>query len=322
MDRNNEGGAENNRRLEIIKDHLLEEEVVGEVVIFKITVLQSVIEYEETAFDSEEDFQNAVFQELKKKHPFSPTYRRQLNEGFIQFSKGDNRLDCYYIRETPFRWDYVDVENQSIESMPLKRADPTYRVRINISFKENRVVMTFFGGIETLVFHTREMVCEVVRKYLYNFSTKHVRFSSKAMRNILDRFRKHVAVIDIDPRDNEKFSKIIEQKVKGKAEVKKVIVYDVATVRMAGISIIVSPEVRRLIEEEGIRLTQIRGGLLLPLGMEISTKVKSNGRVEFIIPSKYFGNDKDRIYEAAVKIYHKLIPSDLEADKGPLDRFM
>lgn len=314
--------SENDGRLEIIKDLILEEEAVGRAVIFKITVLQSFIEYEKTAFDSKDDFQNAVVLELEKIHPFSPRHRSQLNEGFFNFSKRNSKLDCYYVREMPFRWDYVNVKEQSIQSLNVKRVDPSYRVGINISFEENKVVMTFFGGIETLVFHAREMVCDAVKKQIYNFVKKDVRFSPKAMRNILERFGKHVELINIDPRDNEKFSKIVEQKVKGKAEIKKVIIYDVFNVRMTGISITISPEVTRLIEEEGIRLTEIRGGLWLETGIRITTKVKSNGRVEFIIPGKYFGTDEERIYEAAVKLYRKVIPSDLEPEKGPLERFM
>jgi len=313
---------ENDKRLEVIKDLILEDEAVGEPIIFRVTVLQSVIEYESTPFDGEDDFQNAVIQELKKIRPFSPRLRSPLNEGFFYFSKKDSKLDCYYIREMPFRWDYVNVKEQSIQSLKVKRVDPAHRVRINISFDEKKVVMNFFGGIDTLVFHARGMVSDAVKKYVYNFVQKDVRFTPKAMRNILERFGKYVELINIDPRDNEKFSKIIEQKVKGKAEVKKVIVYDVFNVRMTGISITISPEVARLIEEEGIRLTEIRGGLWLELGIRITTKVKSNGRVEFIIPSKYFGNDEEKIYEAAVKLYRKVIPGDLEPEKGPLERFM
>ncbi len=313
---------ENDERLEIIRDLILEEEAVGEAVIFKITVLQSVVEFERTAFDSENDFKNAVLQELEKTHPFSPRLRTQLNEGFFQFLEKDNELDCYYVREIPFKWNYANVKDRTIQSIHVKQIDPAYRVRINIAFEEKRVVMTFFGGNEILVFRAREIVCNSVKRHVYNFATKDVRFSSKAMRNILERFGRHVEFINIDPRDNEKFTKIVEQKVKGKAEVKKVIVYDVFNVRMTGISITISPEVTRLIEEEGIRLTEIRGGLWLEIGMRITTKVRSNGRVEFIIPAKYFGSDEDKIYEAAVKLYGKLLPGELEAEKGPLERFM
>jgi len=313
---------ENDERLEIIKESILEEEAVGEPIIFKVTVLQSVVEYESTAFDSEKDFQDAVVEELKEIRPFSPRFRSQLNEGFFYFSRKDNKVDCYYIRETPFRWDYVNVKERTIQSIKLKRVAPAYRVRINISFEENKVVLTFFGGIETLVFYAREMVCDSVKKYVYNFAKKDVRFIPKAMRNILEKFGKYVELINIDPRDNEKFSKIIEQKVKGGADVKKVIIYDVFNVRMAGISIIISPEVARIIEEEGIRLTEISGGLWLQIGIRITTKVKSNGRVEFIIPSKHFGSDEEKIYEVAVKLYRKIIPSDLEPEKGPLERYL
>lgn len=311
-----------NGRIEIIKQSILEEEAIGEPIIFKLTVLQSVIKYETTDFESEDDFQNEGILELQKIRPFSPRHRSQLNEGFFHFSKKDNKIDCYYIRETPFRWDYVNVKERSIQFLRLKRVAPSFRVRINISFEEDKVVMTFFGGIETLVFHAREMVCDAVKRYVYNFAKKDVCFTPKAMRNILEKFGKYVELINIDPRDNEKFSKIVEKDVRGKAEVKKVIIYDVFNVRMTGISITISPEVRRLIEEEGIRLTEIRGGLWLELGIRITTKVKSNGRVEFIIPSKYFGNDEEKIYEVATKLYRKIIPVGLQPEKGPLERFM
>ncbi|MGB9671591.1 MAG: hypothetical protein ACPLZY_00415, partial [Candidatus Norongarragalinales archaeon] len=212
--------------------------------------------------------------------------------------------------------------SKSIQSLNVKRVDPAYRVRINISFGQNKVVLTFFGGVETLVFRAREIVCDAVKKYVYNFAKKDVRFSPEAMRNMLQRFGKYVELINIDPRDNEKFTKIVEQKVKGKAEVKKVIIYDVFNVRMTGISISISPEVARLIEEEGIRLTEIRGRLWLEFGIRITTRVKSNGRVEFIIPSKYFGNDEEKIFEVGVKLYQKLLPEKFELEKGPLERFM
>jgi len=313
---------ETSRRIEIIKDLILEEEAVGEPVIYRVTVLQSMIEYERTYFPRLEDLQEAVLRELQITYPFSPRPRSRLNEGFFQYSKADNKIDCYYIREQPFRWDYADVERRSIDSLILKRVDPTFRVRMNIAFEPNTVVMAFFGGSEALVFRAREIVCQVVRKHLYNFSTKHVRFDAKAMRDILERFGKYVELINIDPRDNEKFTKIIEERVRGKADVRRVIVYDVYNVRMTGISITISPEVTRLIEQEGIRLTEIRGGLWLGIGIRITTKVKANGRVEFIIPSKYFGSDVDELYDAAVKLYGRIVPSDLEPERGPLERFL
>jgi hypothetical protein len=316
------GNFENNERMETIRDLILEEEAVGETVIYKITVLQSVVEYERTTLNENATLEDVIIQELETRYPFSPRHRSQLNEGFFQFSKKNGKIDCYYIREMPFRWDYADTRSKTIQSLNVKRVDPAYRVRINISFEQNKVVLTFFGGVETLVFRAREIVCDAVKKYVDNFAKKDVRFSPEAMRNMLQKFGKYVELINIDPRDNEKFTKIVEQKVKGKAEVKKVIIYDVFNVRMTGISISISPEVARLIEEEGIRLTEIRGGLWLEFGIRITTRVKSNGRVEFIIPSKYFGNDEEKIFEVSVKLYQKLLPEKFELEKGPLERFM
>jgi len=313
---------ENDERIETIRDLILEEKAVGATIIYKITVLQSVVEYESTALKNDASLEDMIVQELEKKYPFSPRHRSKLNEGFFQFSRKNGKLDCYYIREMPFRWDYADTRRKTIQSLNVKRVDPAYRVRINMSFEERRVVLTFFGGVETLVFRAREIVCDAVKNYVYNFAKRDARFTPEAMRNMLERFGKYVELINIDPRDNEKFTKIVEQNVKGKAEVKKVIIYDVFNVRMTGISISISPEVARLIEEEGIRLTEIRGGLWLEFGIRITTRVKSNGRVEFIIPSKYFGNDEEKIFEVAVKLYGKLLPEKFEPEKGPLERFM
>ena len=290
---------EDDERIRIIKDLILEDEE-----------------------EDERDFQGAVLKELSATHPFSPRPRSRLNEGFFDFSTRDDKVDCYYVREQPFKWDYADTGDRTIKSLVVKRVDPSYRVRITISFEPSKVVMTFFGGIDTMVFRAREIASDAIKRYVHNFKKMDVRFSPKAMRNILERLGRYVELINIDPRDNEKFTKIVEQKVKGKAEVRKVIVYDVFNVRMTGISIIVSPEVARLIEEEGIRLTEIRGGLWFETGIRITTKVKSNGRVEFIIPAKYFGNDEDRVCEAAVRLYRKIIPSDIEPEKGPLERFI
>ena len=310
------------KRLEIIRGLILEEEAVGEPVVFKVTVLQSIIDYEKTAFDSTEQFQNTLIAELGKMRPFSPRHRSQLNEGFLSFSRKDNGIDCYYVREMPFRWDYVNVHGRSIQSLKVKRVDPSYRVRISILFEGNKATMTFFGGTETLVFHAREIVCDAVKKFIYNFAKRDIHFSPVEMQNILAKFGRYVELVNIDPRDNEKFSKIVETKISGKAEVKKVIIYDVFNVRMTGIRITISPEVARLIKEEGIRLTEISGGLWLELGIRITTRVKSNGRVEFIIPSKYFGSEDERIYETAVKLYNKQVPIGIEPEKGPLERFI
>jgi hypothetical protein len=310
-----------NEKWDIIKNLLLDEKAIGEAAVFKVTVLQSVIEYERTDFANDVDFQNAVAAALGEMRPFSPRQRSSLSEGFLDFSAKDNVVDLYYIREVAFRWEYVDSQKGSIQSFNVKRVDPSYRVRINILFEANKVTMTFFGGMETLDFRARDVVCDAVKKLTYNFATKDVKFSPKDMRNILARFGKYVALINIDPRDNEKFSKIVERQMIGKAEVKKVILYDVFNVRMTGVQITISPEVTRLIKEEGIRITEISGGLWLKLGIKITTRVKSNGRVEFIIPSKHYGTDTQVIYDTAVKLYGKITPSEAEPEKGPLEKY-
>ncbi|MEM2108230.1 MAG: hypothetical protein QXL10_02975 [Candidatus Bathyarchaeia archaeon] len=310
-----------NDKLEIIKSLLLDEKAIGEVNVFKVTVLQSIIEYEKTLYEKTEDFKDAVLDELKKIKPFSPRQRSSLSEGFIQFKIAENKADFYYVREVAFRWEYANASTDSIQSLNVKRIDSAYRVRINVLFENKKVTLSFFGGVETLVYRARRIVCDAVKRQIQNFVTTDLQFSPKQMQELLSKFGKDVALINIDPRDNEKFSKIVERKVKGKTEVKKVVLYDVFNFRMSGVQIVNSPEVSRLIKEENIRLTEISGRLSLPLDVKITCRIKSNGRVEFVIPSKYFGTDTNVIYDKAVEFYGKLLSDAIKPEKGPLEKF-
>jgi hypothetical protein len=250
----------------MIKSLLLDDEAIGEAVVFKVTVLQSTIEYERTNLEQQNDFQTAVLTKLAEKKPFSPRHNTSLNEGFLEFAAKDNEADFYYIREVAFRWEFVSPQSGSIESMNLKRVDSSYRVRIRLMFEPSKVTATFFGGMDTLVFRARFIVCAVIKDFVQNFVEKDVTFSSKQMQMILEKFGKHVALINIDPRDNERFSKIVERREIGKPEMTTVVLYDISNFRMSGIQIVNSPEVSRLIREENIHLTEISGGLFLDLG--------------------------------------------------------
>jgi hypothetical protein len=62
-------------RLDLIRTLLLDEEAIGEAAVFKVTVLQSTIDYETTKFEKQSDFQSAVVERLGLKKPFSPRHR-------------------------------------------------------------------------------------------------------------------------------------------------------------------------------------------------------------------------------------------------------
>jgi hypothetical protein len=308
-------------KLEIIKNLLLDEEAIGEAAVYQVTVLQSMIEYESTSQATQEDLKNTVISKLKEKRPFSPSQRAGLNEGLLQFSSLDNKVDFYYIKEVAFRWEYVSPQDSSIQSLNIKRVDSAYRVRINILFEANKITMTFFGGTDSLVFRAREVVGDAIKQLVNNFKKTDVSFSAKQMQNMLSVFGKHVALINIDPRDNEKFSKSIERQKIGKPEIERVTLYDVFNFRMTGVQIVNSPEVSRLIKEEGIRLMEFSGGLFLEMGIRVTCRVKENGRVEFMIPSKHFGTDSKTIYDTAVKLYSMLIGDNILPEKGPLEKY-
>jgi hypothetical protein len=129
---------------------------------------------------------------------------------------------------------------------------------VNISFEANKVTMSFFGGTESLVFCAREIVSNAVKRQAKNFVKTDVQFSPRQMQDMISRFGKYVALINIDPRDNEKFSKIVERRAIGKTEVKNVVLYDVFNFRVSGVQIVNSPEVSRLVKARAPSLRSIK----------------------------------------------------------------
>jgi hypothetical protein len=308
-------------RIDLIKSLLLDDEAIGQAAVFKITALQSRLAYPSGTNKSE--IQKTILSALTQKRPFSPRVgRSELGEGFIQFSENDGSASFYFVREVAFKWDFVNPETDTLESQNVKRVDSTHRVRINIDFGENEIIVTFFGGVESLVYRARDLVCSTVKRFIDNAVETDIAFSLTDMQRILTAFGKDVYLINIDPHDNERFRKIIERRHIGDVETKREVLYDVSYFRISGIQIVKSPEVARLIKEEGIRVTEIRGSLWAKPAVRVTCRVKCTGRVEFNIPTRHFGTDAQIIYETVVKLYARLLSKDAKPEKGPLEYFL
>ena len=308
-------------RIQQIKELLLSDEAIGEAVVYGITVVQSVIEFDNTKFENQLDFQEAFIARLEQYAPFSPRNKMGLNEGFLYFQVTENRVDFHYIKEIAFRWEFVN-NKKNFESLILKKIDSSYRVRIAAVFENNKVTITLFGGTEPLVIKAKMTVLSAIKLLVHNFKSVDIKFSLRQMQKILSQFGEEVTLINIDPRDNEKFTKFIERQNEENTGVDRVALYDVFSVRMSGLQITVSPEVSRLIKENGIRITETKGSLFWSLGIKITTRVRSNGRVEFFIPSYVVKNDSQLAYSVCNEVYAPAVPTDEPPEKGPLERFL
>ncbi len=312
---------ESNDRIEQIKELLLDDEAIGEAIVYGITAVQSVIQFDSTNFDTQSDFQEGLIAKLQQFAPFSPRSREGLNEGFLNFQVKENQIDFHFIREIAFRWEFVSEERE-IESIIAKKVDSSYRVRIVAIFEKSKVTITFFGGTEPLVIRARDSVLNAIKLLVHNFSVDHIKFSPIQMEKILNQFGEKVTLLNIDPRDNEKYTKFIEKLNEDNNSIARIMLYDIFSVRMNGLQITISPEVKRLIKEEGIRIMEIRGSLFWGLGIKITARVRSSGRVEFFIPSWVVKNQSESAYLIAMKLYAKIIPNDEPPEKGPLERFL
>jgi hypothetical protein len=59
-------------RINQIKELLLSDEAIGEAVVYGVTVVQSVIQFDKNKFENTLDFQEAFIAKLKQYAPFSP----------------------------------------------------------------------------------------------------------------------------------------------------------------------------------------------------------------------------------------------------------
>jgi hypothetical protein len=307
-------------RFDFLKSMLLDEEAIGQAAVFKITALQSRLSYPNGI--DKHAVRNDIMTALTSRRPFSPRLgRSHLSEGFIQFVIDDSSASFYFVREAAFKWEFVNPATNTLDSQNIKRVGSTQRVRVGMKFADNELVVTFFGGLESLVYRARELVCETVRRYLSKADETNISFSLNDMQRILTAFGKEVYLLNIDPHDNERFRKIVERRDFGNPEIKREVLYDIAYFRISGVSIVKSPEVARLIKEEGIQITEIRGGLWALPKVRVTCKVKCTGRVEFNIPTRYFGTDTQVIYETVVTLFARLLSNEAKKDKGPLDYF-
>ena len=149
-------------RIQQIKELLLSDEAIGEAVVYGITVVQSVIEFDNTKFENQLDFQEAFIARLEQYAPFSPRNKMGLNEGFLYFQVTENRVDFHYIKEIAFRWEFVN-NKKNFESLILKKIDSSYRVRIAAVFENNKVTITLFGGTEPLVIKAKVTVLSAIK---------------------------------------------------------------------------------------------------------------------------------------------------------------
>jgi hypothetical protein len=156
-------------RINQIKELLLSDEAIGEAVVYGVTVVQSVIQFDKNKFENTLDFQEAFIAKLKQYAPFSPRNKVGLNEGFLDFRVKENRIDFHYIKEIAFRWEFVNDKNM-FESLIAKKIDSSYRVRVAAVFENETVTITLFGGTEPLVLRAKAIVESAVKLLVHNFA--------------------------------------------------------------------------------------------------------------------------------------------------------
>jgi hypothetical protein len=126
--------------------------------------------------------------------------------------------------------------------------------------------------------------------------------SQKDMWYILDVLQENVAYIWIDSKDSERFIKIVETE-EGEKKI-KVLEFTVDA-KLGGYRITSAPFVKDVLREQGIIIKEIEGEVPLA-GISITTRISSNGRMLFYIPSSIIPTTGD-IYDIGERFYNKLL---------------
>jgi len=280
---------------------IVEEEEMRAPALYPVSVIISQTEYDEQS-ETVENLKNKVKERILEKYSFKTVGKRRLKEGFLAFNGSLNTLECVYAREIPIRLDY-ERDDLEIHSKRVKNICPSYRVKVIVSFNLTTAKVVLFGGFDTMIAKALDFINFCIRACVSGGHRTYMpSFSKEEMTQILLNFGEDIQFLWIDPGESEKFTKIIEKKIKG--EIKRIPEYIVHT-KVEGYRIIASPFVINLIKEAGIRIREIEGRLPFAPGIKITTRVSSSGKILFYVPETLLG--KESIYDFAQRLYERVM---------------
>jgi hypothetical protein len=287
---------------------IIQEEDVRKRFSYIATVYNSKIEFKEKKQDLIK-FREEVEKKIKT-CLYKPQSGSLFSEGFVDFTSQENTLSCIYAKENSFL--QRSVEDSKIKESRIKNISSPNMVKVKITFDENEVSSTFYGGNPIILAKAVDKIHTASKSQLNSFKELDSTFSKEDMRKILDSFSDEINEIRIDPGDCDKLKKITEEK--GESETQKALelVYE-AHVTFAGIKVKKAPYVKQLIDETGIFIRQIKGKIVFE-GEKISCEVNSSGRVNIVLPSKNL--EEKELEELGEKIYNELIENKIKKIKA------
>lgn len=283
-----------------LDDLVVDEEEIRSPVIMPVTILVC-----ETEYDEQNDLMelvDGIRKNLFEKYGFRKGNRKR-REGFLDFSSSENNIKCIYARETPIRIDF-EKGDLKLTTKRLRGINPSYRVLINIGVTKKKTRVVLFSGTEKITSSALGLVNYCIRGSIEGgFKTFKPGFSKEEMYNMLSQFGMEIQYVFLSPGESEKLKKMAKKRVKG--EIKEIPLYFVRA-KFAGIRVVAAPVVLDLIQEGKITILEIEGKLIFGVGISITSRVSSSGRITFFIPEQIVGRNQTA-YDIAEKLYERII---------------
>jgi len=294
---------------------IVEEEEVRPPVIMPVTILVCETEYDEQK--DMKSFVDNIRRKLREDYGFRKHERRRRREGFLNFSSSGNTIKCIYARETPTRIDFEKGDLQ-LNTQRLRTISPSYRVVITIHVTETKARVVLFGGSDKITSMALTLVNYCVRGSIEGrFSTYEIAFSKEEMYSMLSHFGMDVQYVFLSPGESRKLKKIAKKRVEG--EIKEIPLYFVRA-KFAGYRVTASPVVIDLIQEGKITILEIEGRLAFGVGISITARVSTSGRITFFIPEQIIGKNQSA-FSIAEEIYKRIMSERTGAKQMRMEEF-
>ena len=267
--------------------------------IYIISVLITQVISKEQIRDSPAVLER-IGHELAKKWGLKKNTERGFNEGFLDFIQSENTLEFVYARESTTKLDRITSSRKPrIGTVRLRTVNPSNKVRVSIRLVDSKFEVNLFGGTDSLISLVSSLVNNSVRNFcIGGHDTPRPNISKEGMYDILQAFGREVEYIYVDPGQSERLKKVAKVKKIDSEDFEQI--YAVKT-KFRGFRIILSPLVQETIRESGVVIREIEGRLNYE-GARITTRISSNGRVIFYIPSKLLGDGME-VEQIAEEMY-------------------